>query len=204
MASYSPGLRRIRAPPARLCSLGTCLCPPGECSSSGHCASGSRRSQRDQGAATHGRGGTPATSGGPTRTNPPPDSDPEHISAKSADGVLRACASRESQRGQATPHQDHRLRWREPSRQGVCGLHRTAFCRLHEGLSYRRWPRSRLNVSHLGGGTPGVVGAVRDVLRDRDHAVNAPAQPLDDGDQALELDGSTEGDLPLAYLDRHL
>lgn len=64
-------------------------------------------------------------------------------------------------------------------------------------------PLLKVDVSRAGGRTPGVVGPVRDVLRDRDHAVNAPAQPLDDGDQALDLDGSTEGDLPLAYLDPH-
>lgn len=63
-------------------------------------------------------------------------------------------------------------------------------------------PLLKADVS-AGGRTPGVVGPVGEVLRDRDHAVNAPAQPLDDGDQALDLDGSTEGDLPLAYLDPH-
>jgi HSP20 family protein len=110
------------------------------------------------------------------RTTLPPTSGIEHISADLANGVLTV---RDPKTEQGKAQCIEITGW---LRGGITGI----------------GARSR-----VGGGTSGVVGPVREVCGDRDHAVDALAQPLDDGDQALVLDGSADGDLPLAYLGCH-
>lgn len=64
--------------------------------------------------------------------------------------------------------------------------------------------RTRTESGCPGGCVSGIVRPDGDPCGDRDHAVDAPAQLLDDGDRTPLLHGAREGDPPLAHFRGHV